>query len=57
MSLGYPLAIGVWGINVMVDNKLVPLAFSSEQAKEIARRIIVFYGKDEVLKENNNDPG
>jgi hypothetical protein len=44
--LGYPLEglLPAWGINVRVDNKTIPIAFSKRQALEIARRINAHYG-------------
>ena len=43
--LGYPLAgaLPAWGIIVHVDNKMIPVVFSKEQALEMARRITEYY--------------
>lgn len=50
MNLGYPIEglIPCWVIEVTVDGKVAPIAFSPEQAKEIARRIIGFYGASQA---------
>jgi hypothetical protein len=44
-DLGYPLEgmLPAWGLTVHVDNKRIPVAFSKEQAIEIARRITEYY--------------
>lgn len=44
--LGYPLKgiLPAWGITVNIGNKMIPVAFSREQAIEIARRIDKYYG-------------
>ena len=55
LNLGYPLTLpelanpnSLWGIDVLVDSRrIVPVAFSAQQAREIARRIIDFYGPEE----------
>jgi hypothetical protein len=44
--LGHPLGgtLPAWCITVHVDNKRIPVAFSKQQALEIARRINDHYG-------------
>ena len=56
VHLGYPIAEGTWGLHVIIRNDpvtgkptVLPLAFSKEQALEIAQRIISYYGTSAVM--------
>jgi hypothetical protein len=47
--LGHPGPGGIWIMGVWMDGERVPVAFSENQALEIARRITAFYGPPDAI--------
>ena len=54
-NLGYPVEVGshpCWGLDVVEGcdrdgvARVIPIVFDESQAREVARRIVAFYGPD-----------